>query len=138
MALPAFVLYLAAAAGGAVVYDMYKKSEASKGASDQVASELIKGKSYVVQMMVNPQSPQWGGVRDLAQASALIKATFEQLGWQFLMNPTPRDPATAAAKLNALQPLEWVFNATWTRNEKAQTMSPSWVGQALPYPLPTV
>jgi hypothetical protein len=50
----------------------------------------------------------------------------------------PREPtAVAAAKLAAAQPLEFVFNGTWIRDEKFQTMSPSWVGMAIPYPLPT-
>jgi hypothetical protein len=144
MALPAILLYVAAAAGGAVLYNAYEKSKAPKKSDAQVvadtkvASELQKGRSYVVQLMVDPRQPTWGGVKDLPTASALIKATFEQLGWRFLMPPTPREPtAVAAQKLAAAQPLEFVFNGTWMRDEKYQTLSPSWVGMALPYPLPT-
>lgn len=147
MAVPAIALYLAAAAGGAVAYNMYDKSKQKKAAEDaarqnvvdtQAAHELQKGRSYAVQLMVDPRQSQWGGVRDLATAAKLIQATFEQLGWRFIMQPKPREAtATAATKLNALQPLEWVFTGTWMRDEKFQSMSPNWVGMAVPFPLPT-
>lgn len=146
MPLPAVVVVAASALGGALLFSAYEKTQQKKVAEDaakqsafqNVARELQKGRSYTVQMMVDPRHPQWGGVRDLATASNLIRATFEQLGWKFLMHPKPReDQQVAAAKLASGQPLEWVFNGTWTRDEKYQPMSPGWVGMALPYLLPT-
>jgi len=146
MPVPVVVLVAASALGGAILYNAYDKARAKKvsgdtarqSAFDKVARELLKGKTYAVQMMVDPRSPQWGGVTNLDTASNLIRVTFEQLGWRFLMNPTPReDKATAAQKLATKQPLEWVFNGVWTLDQKFMPVVPTWVGMALPYELPT-
>jgi hypothetical protein len=146
MALPLFVYVVGSALAGALGYATWDKAHQKKLADDAArqsaasmsAKELIKGKSYIVQLMVDPKQSQWGGVRDLATAQQLIQRTFEQLGWRFLMSPTPReDSKTAAAKLQNLQPLEWVFNAQWMLDQKTQPMSPNWVGMAVPYLLPS-
>jgi hypothetical protein len=146
MPLPAVVIVVASAAGGAFLWNAYEKAKEKKlvddaarqNAVNKVASELLKGKSYAVQLMVDPANPTWGGINNLERASALIKATFEQLGWRLHFNPAPRDDLkTATQKLALKQPMEWVFNGTWMRDERYQTLSPGWVGMALPYLLPT-
>jgi hypothetical protein len=143
MPIPTILIIAASAAGGALLFSSLVKAKteddaARQNAANQAASQLDKGKTYVVQLMVDPRSPQWGGLRDLTTASNLIRVTLEQLGWKFLMNPMPRESSvTASAKLAALQPLEWVFNGTWMKDEKFMSGAPTWVGMALPYPIPT-
>lgn len=146
MPLPLAVYVVGSALAGAFGFSVWEKSHQKKLAEDaarqnvfnQSAKQLDKGRSYTVQLMVDPRHPQWGGVKDLSTASRLIQATFEQLGWKFLMPATPREDAkVAAAKLQAAQPLEFIFNGTWMKDAKVQTGTPGWVGMAIPYPLPT-
>lgn len=146
MALPTLLVVVASVFGGVIAKGAYdtakrKKEEedaARQSAVDQFARTLQKGKNYAVQLMVDPSNPQWGGVKDLTTASALIKATFEQLGWRFLAAPAPRDSsAVASQKLMAGQPLEWVLTATWIRDEPYQAVSPGWAAMALPYLIPS-
>lgn len=111
--------------------------EAREKAYGQMAKELEQGKSYTIQLMVDPRSPQWGGVTDLVTGEQLIKATFEQLGWKVLSYPKIRSDAEAK-KFYAGQPCEWVFNGTWTKADKFMTGTPSWVGMAIPYLLPVM
>lgn len=149
MALPVIVIALGSAAVGAWVYGLISSAQARnrleqgqrQDATNQFARELEKNKTYAVQMMVNPQAPDWPPQQtDLARSAALIKATFEQLGWRFPPNgagdPKLRDQGNAS-RFFAGSPAEWILTATWIRDERVMPAAPRWLAMALPYQIPT-
>lgn len=148
MALPVIVVVLASAVSGAFLYDQYQKAktkqleqgQASQQAFNQAATQLDKGKPYIVQLMVDPKQPGWlQGQPTNFDAQQLIKSTFQQLGWVFPMGSTPkvRDEINAS-RFFAGQPSEWVFTATWNRDDKFQRMTPAWAAMAIPYLIPVL
>lgn len=138
-----FLLIILAAAGGAWMHSTYQREQQKKRDEEAFhknvlslsSSQLEKGRTYTAQVMIDPKSPQWGNINDLNRAAALIKATFEQLGWKFVMNPMIRNEDNAR-RFIAGEPNEWIFNAIWMKDEKYQTLKPDWVTMVLAYPLP--
>jgi len=115
--------------------DVYQRTEFYK-AFGEVAQTLDQGKKYGLKLFVDPKDPTFGGIRDLATAQQLIKATFEQLGWKFATMPmlaTKED----LGKLSMGQPTQFVAVAMWNRPEKFMPTKPNWLTMALPYSLPT-
>lgn len=109
---------------------------AYKNSVQQMAKELIKGKTYIVQFVVNPKASDWPNPADLEQAKAWLKTMFEQTGWKMLSVPVPRDEENAK-KFYAGVPSEWVYNGQWLRDEKTYQYAPQWLAGAVPYLLPT-
>ena len=104
----------------------------------QMANELITGKTYAVQMMLDPSATDWPPqAHDRTIAEQYIKTFMEQLGWKILSPPKLRNEAEASAFV-AGKPSQWVFNGTWRRAEKFMPGGPKWLGMAIPYLLPTV
>ncbi len=141
------VLALLSAAGGAFLYNRYdtaRRDRQDLSAAQQrvlamTARELLQGHSYGVQVAVDPKSPAWGGANaphDLGTAAQLIRATYQQLGWQFLSDPALADQASAKRFL-AGEVAPWVFAGTWSRPERFQPTSPGWAGMTLAQELPS-
>lgn len=113
---------------------------ARERALGQATVDLEQGKPYAVMIEVNPQSPQWGGVRDQAGATSLIQQTMQQLGWQFSAAGVLPRSATDVASLQGGRPSQWVFTGVWRgagRTMPPAPITPTWVGMALATPLPS-
>jgi hypothetical protein len=135
------------ALGGVVANSALEKARQKKIQADlarqQVldlsAKELIQGQNYAVTMEIDPTDPSFGGVRDVATAQRLIKATLQAPGgtggWLFAGDAAPRDAANQRLFL-AGRPSEWAFAGRWTRPEKFVTQKPGWLTQAVPFLLP--
>lgn len=146
--MPPLLLALLSAAGGAFLYNRFdtaRRAQSDLDAARQralgmTARELLQGRSYGVQVAVDPKAPEWGGAnapRDLAAAARLVRATFQQLGWQFLADPALADQASAR-RFFAGEVAPWVFMGTWTRPERFQALAPRWAGMTLAQELPSV
>jgi hypothetical protein len=139
MAIPAVVIALAAAAGGALLMNKVQKDKArafeAETARQQslglAASELIQGKTYAVQLVVTDKI----GTKDVVTASNVIKSTMEQLGWKVLSTPVVRGPVDATAFATG-QPSQWVFSGQWTKTDKFMQVFPPWAGSAIAFLLP--
>lgn len=142
------LLALVSAASGAFLFSRVAKAAEERTAAERArqaalgmsAQELVQGRTYAVQIMVDPRMPGWGGAaapKDLATASALIKATYEQLGWRLLNLPAIADVQNAQ-RFFAGQPALWVFSGVWSRPEKFQAISPDWATMTLAQELPTL
>lgn len=132
-------------AGGALAAGWFAKSMIDKNktstaqqqaafeqALGKAATELTQGKGYTVQLSID--SPKMG-TKDAATASAVIRSTFEQLGWRVTSTPSPR---TAAETQNFVsgRASQWVLQGQWTKAEKAMTQGPPWLGMAMAYEMP--
>ena len=135
------VLVLGGLAAGALVM---KQRQSSKEAADaenaarlallgQQASQLDAGFSYSMKFMFLPEK---SGLKDVASQSALIKATFEQLGFKALSTPQPA--SSSAASLAAKnENAEWVFAGVWRRQDKKYIdLAVPWLGQSMLFKLP--
>ena len=113
---------------------------ARQQALDLAAKELEQGRTYAVMMQIDPTNPQFGGIRDMNQAAALIKATLEAPGgtggWRFLGPAAPIDEEQRRA-FAAGKPSTWAFTAVWTRPEKFVREKPGWITMAVPFLVPT-
>jgi len=135
------------ALGGAVANSAIENARQKKIQSDLArqhvldlsAKELINGRNYAVTMEVDPTDPSFGGIRDVARAQQLMKATFQAPGgtggWLLAGDAAPIDAANQALFL-AGKPSEWTFAGRWTRREKFVTLKPGWLTQAIPFLLP--
>jgi hypothetical protein len=96
-----------------------------------LVNALDKGRTYAVlamndwTKMPGAIAPGGGGYQtpDRDGNSRYIKAIFEGLGFKVLSDPQVKDPAEAK-KFFAGQPSLWVFNAQWTKDEKAVDLAP--------------
>ncbi len=90
--------------------------------------------------MIDPTNPQFGGIKDPAQAAALIKATLEAPGgtggWRFMSPAAPLDEENRRL-FAAGKPSQWAFTGLWTRPQKFVAEKPGWITQAIPFLLPT-
>lgn len=139
------LIALASAAGGAFLFSRVAKAQEERARTDAArqatldltAKELKQGHAYAVQMMVDPRAPSWGGPaapRNLATAAALIKATYQQLGWRFL-----NEPATSSGvQFIGGQPALWIWSGVWTRPEPFQPVAPGWAVMTLAQELPSL
>ena len=145
--MPPFLLALLSAAGGAFLYNRFDAARRTRDDLDvarqralaMTSRELLQGRSYGVQIAVDPKAPAWGGAnapRDLEAAARLIRATYQQLGWRFLSNPALADQASAR-RFFAGEVAPWVFVGTWTRPERVQGSAPGWAGMTLAQEVPT-
>ncbi len=137
--LPVPVLVLLGAAGGAFILNGVQSAKkrsadaenARQASLNLAATEFAQGKTYAVQLMVTPSI----GTRDPIQASAVIKATMEQLGWKVLSIPVTRGPADATAFVTG-QASQWLFSGQWTKTAKFMEVVPPWLGSAMAFQLP--
>lgn len=138
---------LGAALGGAFLYNAYDtarrkriaEAAAAQNALNQMAFSLLRGHTYAVQVMVDPNAPAWGGPKapkDAATASNLIAATFAQLGWRILAPPAIGAPSALPAFLKGT-PTLWVFTGVWTRDVTVQPIAPGWATMTLAQEVPT-
>ena len=135
------VLVLGAAAAGALLMKQSQKSAEAKAAEEaarakllgQQASELEAGYSYSMQFMFIPEASKLQGVPN---QSALIKATFEQLGFKALSTPQPADAAQQALAVQNKN-ASWVFAGVWRRRDKKYIdLAIPWLGQSMLFKLP--
>lgn len=91
---------------------------------------LERGRRYVLTLLIDPSTDDWGGVSNLTQASANVEALLGSPsgygGWRANAAPTPATPADAAAMLAGRRSV-WTFEATWTREERFATNMPDWL-----------
>ena len=123
------LLVLGGAAAGALVANTVEAARqrkitddlARQNALDSSAKTLEQGRAYSVMMRIDPTHPQFGGLRDVGQAAALIKATLEAPGatggWGFMAPAAPLDEEQRRLFV-AGKPSTWAFSAVWTRPEK--------------------
>lgn len=137
--LPAPVIAILGAAAGALVLSSVQKSQqkavadeaARQAALNMAVTSFVQGKTYAVQLMVTSSI----GTKDKVTASAVIKATMEQLGWKVLSTPVTRGPADDTA-FSTGQPSQWVFSGQWTLTDTFMKVSPPWMGSAMAFLLP--
>lgn len=104
-----------------------------QAALGMAAKELTQGKGYTVQLSIQSSKT---GTNNPATMAALIKATFEQLGWRVTSTPSPLN-ATNTQAFVASRDSQWVFQGQWTKEEKFMPQGPAWLGMAMAYPTPT-
>jgi len=134
------LLLLGGAALGALALKVMKESTARaaqaqadiQNVQKMAVTKFEPGKSYSIQLMVTSDI----GTRDVPTATAVIKSTFEQLGWKILSTPVPRGDANVN-KFKAGEPSEWIVNGVWRRRDMdSMPTVPSWLGMAMAYKLP--
>lgn len=142
------LLVLAGAAGGALVANAVETARqkqiatdlARQQALDLSAKQLEMGRTYSVMLQIDPRHPTFGGLRDPAQAAAMIKGTLESPGgtggWRLLGNPSPLD-ADQMAAFQAGKPSTWAFTGVWTRPETFVREKPGWLTMAVPFLVPS-
>lgn len=126
-------------AGGAAVlgylgFKAMKKQEAADLQQKQLwgASELLTGHTYTVQASIDTSKL---GTQDPSTASAVIKSTFEQLGWRVTGSAQPKGSADMQALAEG-KPSQWMIQGVWTKPEKFMTTTPQWLGMAVAYEAP--
>lgn len=124
--------------GGALLLGWLGKSyiDKSKAEARQKqllgARELIQGRTYTVQASVDTSKL---GTKDPSTAAAVIKATFQELGFIINSTPTPKTAGDQAA-LSYGGASQWMFQGQWNRAEKFMPQGPAWLGQAAAYEAP--
>ena len=137
MAIPAVVVALASALGGALVYREYLRTSEGQAANRaylQAVHTLDQGKRYAVQLVIDPSRGLTSRVpQEIAQT---ISQAFTQMGFAL---DAAAQPATTQDEARSVtgQPSEWRFVGRWTRTEKHSTTAPPWVAHALVYELPS-
>lgn len=126
------ILLGAVGAAALVLPKMGKKDEPAAQALRPGAPELLQGHTYTVQLTID--SPKMG-TQNVATASAVIKSTFEQLGWLISSTPTTRGPGETA-NFNAGKASQWIFQGRWNKAEKFMPQGPPWLGMAAAYEAP--
>lgn len=128
-------LALAAAAG----YFGYKVFFDKKdGANPQLgqATKLEQGRSYTVIHATNPTLSSVAAQYKLSPQE-LIKKTMESAGFEFLSNPTFKDPQSAS-NFQLGRDTAWVYNVKRTTPEEVITTTPpTWSGMMQFYNLPS-
>lgn len=125
-------------AGGALLaflgYRALQKQAASEDQKKMLmgVSELKTGHTYTVQLSIDTSKL---GTKDPSTASAVIKATFEQLGWRVMSTPQPKAPADMQALAEG-KASQWMIQGVWTKPDKYMTQTPPWLGMAVAYEAP--
>lgn len=112
-----------------------KAAEDQRKAALEPATSLQQGSTYTIQLMIVGSKTE---TRDAALMSNVIKTTLQQMGFDILGSPAPKDPAEAG-KFQAGQDSQWIVpGAQWTRTEKSIPQGPAWLGMAVAYGMPAM
>lgn len=125
-------------AGAAVAGFLFvNRNKTRAGVLPGTTRDLVKGKTYAVLTTITAQDGKPGptninnkpsgpiGTLEMNRAAAIIKATYEQLGFKFLSSPVPRDTGEASDFLNKKSSI-WLFNAQWTLDSSKPGDQPPW------------
>ena len=141
------LLALLVGGGGYLGYQLLKpKPQTSEGPMGYGSRDLIQGRTYTVQLMVDPtkiyipngnggQRLQGNNPQEVDMTSKVIQAAFEQLGFKVAAPPALFGPEESV-KFLQLMPSQWVLTGMWLRPEKNLTTGPDWLLSAVPYQLP--
>jgi hypothetical protein len=127
------VAVLAAAAVGWGAKTLWDKQARPDALSRARAVKLNSGVTYTIQLTVSKAE-----TTDQTTMSNVIKATFEQFGFEVKSTPVPQN-ATEASNFLAGRASTWIFQGTWRRHEVSEIPSgPSWLGMVVAYAIPIV
>lgn len=126
---------LAAAAGWLGYKVFLDKKEGGANPNLGQVSELEQGKTYTVMHATNGTLPGVAAQYGLSPQD-LIKKTMESAGFEFLSNPTFKDPQ-AASNFQQGKDTAWVYNVKRVTAEPTISAAPpTWSGMMQFYKLP--